>query len=83
MKDFCSRWPDDVAGVYYGSCCAAHDDAYRTPGNRHDRKKADDALRECMIRKGAPKWWCNVTWLGVRLFGWTPWHFNRSIFFQQ
>jgi hypothetical protein len=80
VKDFCSRWPDEVGGVYYGDCCAAHDEAYRQPGDRHDRRRADAQLKACLLGKGVPKWWVWITWAGTRLFGWTLWHYNRGFF---
>ena len=74
-RDWCSRWPDGS----YGSCCKRHDWRYAQPGDRHDRARADRELRTCVTEKaGAFMGW--VMWLGVRAGGWTPWHFNRTIF---
>jgi|TARA_Y100000310_G_scaffold340907_1_gene438261 hypothetical protein len=85
-KDWCSRWPDviEVAGEkrYYGDCCRKHDWRYATPGDRFDRARADRELRDCVTAR-AGKWWGRLMYWGVRLAGWPPWHYNRTIFMRR
>ena len=78
-KDWCSRWPDTINGQYYGDCCRRHDWCYSIPGDRHDRARADRELRECVTAR-AGKAWGWIMYRGVRLVGWLPWHFSRTIF---
>lgn len=65
MTDWCTGWPD----LNYGAtCCREHDRAYAIGGTAEDRKRADDALFECVKRKrGAVMAW--AMWCGVRVFG--------------
>ena len=45
MIDYCTLFPDWIAGTYIGACCAAHDLAYEAGANR---MLADRALMECV-----------------------------------
>ena len=80
MKDFCSNFPDNVDGVYIGGCCKEHDAAYTIPGDRFARLVADKHLRACIAGRSGKPWLGTLMYVGVRMFGWTPWHFNRTIF---
>lgn len=77
-KDHCSFWPDGK----YGSCCKQHDECYSKGGDRHDRKKCDVELKECLSEKANPSMaW--VMYIGVRIFGWLPHHFKRDLFMRK
>lgn len=86
-KDWCSNFPDEVGGVYYGDCCRRHDHEYSIPGDRHKRRLADVNLRDCVTLRAVAKWgkkwgerFGKLVWYGVRSVGWLPWHYNRTIF---
>lgn len=64
--DHCTLWPDTIAGIYIGACCAAHDAAYI---NGADRLPADRALAECVAGLGLP-FTGFVMGLAVTWFGW-------------
>jgi len=85
-KDWCSNFPDEIDGIYYGHCCRRHDFDYSMPGDRHLRKIADERLGACISAMMAAKWgqkwggrWGRLMLLGVRTFGWLPWHYQRTI----
>lgn len=54
--DGCSVFPDGTLkqqGLWL-SCCTEHDKAYWKGGTFDERKKADEALRICVIKVGEP-----------------------------
>jgi hypothetical protein len=51
MMDYCTLWPDQLWGVYFGQCCAAHDHAYITG---QPRLAADAELARCVAELGLP-----------------------------
>lgn len=71
-SDGCTAWPEGD----WEDCCRDHDTAYRS-GKRHfaHRRRADLHLLSCVAKKGYPLLGV-LMFLGVRGFGWVPWHQN-------
>jgi hypothetical protein len=63
----CSLWPDFT----WVDCCIKHDMAYWCGGPAADRKKADDALGECVAQHSSASMG-SLMEAGVRLGG-VPW----------
>ncbi len=85
-KDWCSRWPDSHAGVYYGDCCEKHDYIYTVCKTWKERRKGDKELRGCVYQRLRAKIgderaesWAGLIYLGVRGAGWFPFYFNRTL----
>jgi hypothetical protein len=77
-SDGCTLSPDG----WWRSACVKHDGAYYSGGSAADRKAADRALRDDMIKNGAPPAVANVYYGAVRLGGalkspW-QWGFGKS-----
>lgn len=66
-SDGCSLWPDST----WVECCVVHDMAYWCGGSADDRERADQALRDCVVRSG-PQGMGTAMYLGVRAGG-PPW----------
>lgn len=66
MREECTAWPDSLAGVSYGHCCAAHDAAYRAGA---PKIPADLELAQCVIAAGGPAWWALLMLAGVLIAG--------------
>lgn len=64
--DYCTLFPDEIAGVSLRSCCFAHDVAYATGV---PKLEADLSLARCVAAQGLPAT-AVVMFLGVTLFGW-------------
>ncbi len=68
-SDGCSLWPD----LDYTECCEQHDRSYWQGGTAHERKLADQKLRQCVSQKNRP---VNAFFMyaGVRVggHGWLP-----------
>lgn len=71
-SDGCTAWPDGD----WEDCCRDHDVAYRS-GHRGfaQRRRADLHLLTCVRKKGYPGL-AVLMFLGVRGFGWLPFHQN-------
>lgn len=71
--DGCTAVPDFDFGY---DCCGEHDYHYQTMDIPRDA--ADEAMRECIIKKGYPfiAW---SYWLGVRCLGWFWWRSRRKL----
>jgi len=78
--DGCSGLPDKVMGFFTGcdwkdityKCCLPHDlcYAYGDPGNKIERKQADDNFYNNLITRAGMKKWCAAAFLAaVRLGG--------------
>jgi hypothetical protein len=70
IADGCSCVPD----FDFGDCCDMHDYLYWRGGKWGARAKADELLRQCIVKRGHPvlAW---IYWVGVRLFGAS--HFSK------
>jgi hypothetical protein len=68
-SDGCSWWPDRE----WIECCVAHDALYWMGGSGEERKRADNALRQCVTDKGYPILG-EIMFYGVRAWGvhWLP-----------
>jgi len=64
--DWCSMFPD----WDWQECCIEHDKYYWIWWVSEKRKKADEELKQCVIKKGHPIIW-NIMYLWVRI-GWVP-----------
>ena len=62
--DGCTLSPD----FNFTSCCQAHDAAYWRGGSCEERRKADEALRSCIIEKGHPAL-ASLYYMTVRMTG--------------
>ena len=73
----CTLWPDkwEIHGILYDlySACALHDERYAD--KEITRKEADAELWENIIMEiGCEnKWLADLTYFGVRTFGWFWW----------
>lgn len=76
-SDGCTLSPDG----WWGSACVTHDSKYYAGGSPADRRRADQELRDNMIKAGAPPAVANVYYGAVRLNGtvgpW-KWGFGRD-----
>jgi hypothetical protein len=71
LPNGCSRVPD----VNFRGCCDLHDLAYYVGGSLRDKWRADLGLAACIAeRQGKVIGW--LYFVGVTLFGWTPWHWS-------
>lgn len=66
MKQYCTGVHVNSQGA--NSCCHAHDQAYGVNGTG-TRLQADQALRDCLIRNGCPRWLAWSVYGSVRAFG--------------
>lgn len=70
-SDGCSLFPDGTVkdGAEWCDCCFDHDIAYWQGGEAKDRQKADEALRDCVLRRTGDKALAEAMRLGVRAGG--------------
>jgi hypothetical protein len=64
-SDGCTLSPDG----WWRSACVTHDGHYYNGGSAADRKRADQELRDNMIKGGAPPAVANIYYWGVRAGG--------------
>lgn len=63
-------------GERANGCCHDHDRAYGKAGTG-TRLQADDALRECLIHNGMPRWQAWSVYYAVRMFGGAWWQRDK------
>lgn len=63
----CTWWPDKIGSLDYSACCAAHDLAYASDGQR---LAADLDLAQCVFDTTGSEILSIVMMTGVILFGW-------------
>mgnify|MGYP000435623119 CR=1 FL=1 len=70
-SDGCSQFPDGTLDHenLWCDCCIAHDIAYWQGGNRKQKKRADNSLRECVLQKTGNTMLANIMYYGVTLGG--------------
>jgi protein tyrosine phosphatase (PTP) superfamily phosphohydrolase (DUF442 family) len=70
-SDGCSLFPDGTIKdrTKWCDCCLSHDIAYWQGGTAAERKKADEALRECVLDRTNDKALAESMYLGVRAGG--------------
>ncbi len=75
-SDGCSAFPDGSfkQNELWLSCCIEHDKAYWLGGEYHERKAADEALKQCVAEVGEPEI-ALVMLAGVRVGG-SPFWFS-------
>lgn len=75
LKDFtsdgCSLFPNGTIGerAKWCECCLQHDIAYWRGGTDDERRKADEALRACVLERTGDKALAETMYLGVRAGG--------------
>lgn len=81
--DHCSNVPDEIFGIYVGGACKLHDKAYDQGGRFTERLIADLDFAANILRCGRRQkkavralFIAIPYFLGVRAFGWLPWHFK-------
>jgi hypothetical protein len=82
----CSIFPDGTIKdrTKWCACCFAHDIAYWQGGTGEDRKKADKALRDCVLERTKDNGLAETMHLGVRAGGhpafltWYRWGYGWS-----
>lgn len=85
-SDGCSLFPDGSWGdrTLWCDCCFQHDMAYWRGGTEEERKRADEALRECVLEKTGNEGLAGLMYRGVRLGGasifpsWYRWPYGRG-----
>lgn len=89
-SDGCSLFPDRayINKKDWCTCCVAHDLAYWRGGGTEQRLRADEALRDCVLKATNNKALAELMFVGVRSGGgpyfFTPyrwgygWHFGRA-----
>jgi protein tyrosine phosphatase (PTP) superfamily phosphohydrolase (DUF442 family) len=70
-SDGCSLFPDGTIKdrTKWCACCLSHDIAYWQGGTADERKKADEALRDCVLDRTNDKGLAETMYLGVRAGG--------------
>ena len=70
-SDGCTLFPDGTAKdrALWCACCFDHDRAYWEGGTKEERKKADEALRICILEKTGNKALAKMMYEGVRAGG--------------
>ncbi len=70
-SDGCSLFPDGTIKdrTRWCDCCLSHDIAYWQGGSADERKKADEALRDCVLARTNDKTLAETMYLGVRAGG--------------
>lgn len=68
----CTATPD-LAG---GDPCIGHDWSYNVGGKEQDRFTADAELLAALALYGVPEPVAFAYYVGVRLLGWTRWHYT-------
>jgi len=85
-SDGCSLFPDGTIKdrTKWCACCLSHDIAYWQGGTKKERKKADEALRDCVLERTNDKGLAETMYLGVRTGGhpafpaWYRWGYGWS-----
>jgi protein tyrosine phosphatase (PTP) superfamily phosphohydrolase (DUF442 family) len=85
-SDGCSLFPDGTIRdrTKWCDCCLTHDIAYWQGGTAGDRKKADEALRDCVLERTKDQALAETMYLGVRAGGhpafptWYRWAYGWS-----
>ena len=77
MSDGCSMFPDRslISEEDWCDCCFEHDIAYWKGGTEEQRKAADIALRDCILKKTGNADLAEIMYTGVRLGG-SPYFYN-------
>lgn len=73
MRDYCTLSPDYINGIYIGDVCAIHDMDYE---QKTMKRSLADKIFYYNLKQYVGRFWASVYYVGVRLFGWIPWHFN-------
>lgn len=70
-SDGCSLFPDGKPGdpALWCDCCLAHDVAYWRGGSAEERKRADEALRDCVLQRTGSASLAKLMYAGVRAGG--------------
>jgi hypothetical protein len=70
-SDGCSLFPDGTVKdrARWCDCCQSHDISYWQGGTADERKKADEALRDCVLDRTKDKGLAETMYLGVRAGG--------------
>ncbi len=70
-SDGCSLFPDGTWDdrTLWCDCCFEHDIAYWRGGTEGERKRADEALRDCVVEKTGNPQLAELMYHGVRLGG--------------
>jgi hypothetical protein len=70
-SDGCSLFPDGTIAdrAKWCDCCLLHDIAYWRGGTEEERKRADEALRDCVLGHTGDKALSETMYLGVRAGG--------------
>lgn len=76
-SDGCSLFPDRslINNADWCQCCLEHDIAYWQGGTEAQRLAADEALRDCVIKKTGDPELAEAMFLGVRAGG-SPYFYN-------
>lgn len=71
MSDGCSLFPDGdfKERAKWCDCCLAHDISYWRGGTKDDRKRADEKLRDCVLKRTGSKALADLMYNGVRTGG--------------
>jgi hypothetical protein len=85
-SDGCSLFPDGTITdrAKWCGCCLMHDIAYWRGGTEEERKRADAALRDCVLEHTGDKALSETMYLGVRAGGhpvlpaWYRWAYGWS-----
>jgi len=70
-SDGCSLFPDGTLKdrTLWCDCCFKHDITYWRGGSEEERKRADKALRACVLERTGDKAFAEMTYDGVRVGG--------------
>lgn len=70
-SDGCSQFPDGTLNEknLWCGCCITHDLAYWQGGSKQQKKQADEALRECVLKSTNNKILAETMYAGVRFGG--------------
>lgn len=85
-SDGCSLFPDSsiITADDWCACCLEHDIAYWKGGTEAERLAADEALRDCVLKKTGDAKLAEAMYMGVRMGGspyfknWYRWGYGWS-----
>lgn len=68
-RDYCTCFPEDIAGIYIGDCCKKHDNEVGEKGTYNPITPHINFYNN-LKEKNVPLHWCVIITLGGTIFTW-------------